>query len=249
VARRIVITGCGVVTGAGTDLNEFWRNLESGTCAVRPLVDFAIPGIEQPYGAVAELPASERFPANADTDPYRGRCGHLALAAARRALDDAGIPSRSPLLETAATLIGTTLGEERQAGDLNERLLADESTAIDPGFFWRSDNHRITTLVAEEHGFGGPAWVPATACSSSNAAIALGSDLIRTGACDVVLVGGTDTLTRLTYCGFQRVGALAKAISRPFDKNRDGVAFGEGALILVIDIFDLDIDRYLCFGV
>ena len=75
----------------------------------------------------------------------------------------------------------------------------------------------------------------ATACSSGNTAIAWGYDTVADGIADVMLVGGADTFTRSLYCGFHRMSALSKSVCKPFDKNRDGVSFGEGAGMLVLE--------------
>jgi 3-oxoacyl-[acyl-carrier-protein] synthase II len=127
------------------------------------------------------------------------------------------------------------MGEERQVGDLHEPPVPEGSPRVAADFAARVDNHRLAALVAREHGLGGPVIVTTTACSSGNAAIAAAYDLIASGEADAMLAGGTDTFTRLIYCGFQRMGALSPSICRPFDKNRDGVSFGEGAGAVVLE--------------
>jgi 3-oxoacyl-[acyl-carrier-protein] synthase II len=232
--RRVVITGCGVVSAAGTELSDFWNALMSGTCFIRPLRHFSAPDIEGLMGAEVELPPADDLPASIDEDARRSRCGQLALAAARRAILDAALPPVDTL-KHAGVILGTTLGEERQVGDLNERWAMLGPDSIDSGFYARSDNHRLAALVAEQHGLGGPVMLCAAACSSGNAAVALAYDLVSSGAVGAMVAGGVDTLTRSIYCGFQRMGALSKSICRPFDKRRDGVSFGEGAGIVVVE--------------
>ncbi len=233
--RRVVITGCGVVTAAGTELDAFWQGLLDGTCRIGPLRGFSAPGMEGLYGAEVALPEADRLPPSVDEDPRRARCLELALAAARRALRDAGAIDRRDLLTPAGMVFGTTLGEERQIGDLTERKLAAGGSVADAGFFTRSNNHRLAALIAAQHGLSGPVLLAATACSSGNTALALAYDALVDGEAELMLAGGADTFTRLIYCGFQRMGALSKAICKPFDKNRDGVAFGEGAGALVLE--------------
>jgi 3-oxoacyl-[acyl-carrier-protein] synthase II len=238
VRRRVVVTGCGVVSAAGNDLPSFWNSLLSGQCFIRPIRDFSAPGFERLMGAEVELPASNELPAALDGDPRRGRAGHLALAATRRALDDAGLSSGHDELDRTGMALGTTLGEERQVGDLSEKWGANGANGVDPGFFARSDNSRLATLVASHYGVGGPVLLCAAACSSGNAAIASAYDLVASGSADAMIAGGVDTLTRSIYCGFQRMGALSKSICRPFDRRRDGVSFGEGAGMMVLEEFE-----------
>jgi 3-oxoacyl-[acyl-carrier-protein] synthase II len=126
------------------------------------------------------------------------------------------------------------MGEERQVGDLSERRHAG-ADAVDAGFFARANNHRLAAQVAAAFGCQGPVLMTTTACSSGNAAVAYAFDAIRSGDADVMLAGGADALTRLIYCGFQRMGVLSASVCRPFDKSRDGVSFGEGAGAVVLE--------------
>lgn len=233
--RRVVITGCGVVTAAGNDLDTFWHTLMAGRCMIGPLTGFSYQDMPQLTGAEVTLDAADRLPSAIDPDPYRARCLELALAAARRAVDDARLPRDPRAREQTGVSFATTMGEERQIGDLSERRKADSSLGADAGFFGRINNHRLAAQVAERYELGGPVLLGQTACSSGNAAIGLAVDLIAEGAVERMIVGGADTFTRLIYCGFQRMGALSASICRPFDRRRDGVSFGEGAGVLVLE--------------
>lgn len=233
--KRVVVTGCGLATAAGNELNEFWTTLMSGICCIRPLSRFSCPGMGVLVGGEVMLESPDDLPRAVDPDPFRGRCAQLALAAVSRALTDAGLSGCAPGVAEMGVILGTTLGEERQVGDLNERWIAAGQDSIDPDFWVRSDNHRLVAILAQQFGFGGPAILASAACSSGNAAAACAYDLISSGVADMVACGGVDTLTRLIYCGFHRMGALAKDVCRPFDKDRDGVAFGEGAGITVLE--------------
>jgi 3-oxoacyl-(acyl-carrier-protein) synthase len=236
--KRVAITGCGVVSPAGCQIETFWTTLMSGECFIKPLRHFSYAGLKGLVGAEIDLPAGDALPAAVDENAIRGRCAELALAAARRAIDDAALPPGA-MRERVGVVVGTTLGEERQIGDLNERWARDGDDAIDAGFVSRSDNHRLAALIARRHDFGGPVSLSASACASGNAALAWAFDQVATGAVDAMVAGGADTLTRSIYCGFQRMGALSQGICRPFHRARDGVSFGEGAALLVLE----DLDR------
>ncbi len=234
--RRVVVTGCGVVSAAGLELDAFWQSLMAGTCLLRPLRGFAVAGMEEfLVGSEVSLPPEDDLPAEIDPDPRRSRCAHLALAAARRAVRDAALPADPQLRRRTAAVLGSTMGEERQATDLTDRLVASDPAAPDPTFAARADNHRLSALVAREHGLGGPALVSTTACSSGNTALFMAYDLVADGAADAAVAGGADTFTRAVYTGVLRLNALSKSICRPFDRRRDGVTFGEGAGALVLE--------------
>lgn len=233
--ERVVVTGCGVVTAAGSELVPFWQALMSGLCLIAPLKHFVSDDLGPLLGAEAALPESDRLPADIDPVPYRARCLELGLAAVKRAVHDAALPTDPQERLRTGVTFATTMGEERQVGDLSERRAKDAQAAVDAGFFMRSMNHRLAQVVAQRYALGGPALLTATACSSGNAAIALAYDLIQSGVVTRMVVGGADTFTRLIYCGFRRMGALSAGICRPFDKSRDGVSFGEGAGALVLE--------------
>lgn len=233
--RRVVVTGCGVVTAAGNQLEPFWQCLLSGDCRIKPLRSGSFPGVDTPWGAEVELDAADTLAPEVDADPRRGRCLELGLAAARRAVADAGLIGARDLLADAGVVLGTTLGEERQIGDFTERKLGHSGALADAGLFARSNNHRLSALVAAEHDIAGPVQLMAAACSSGNAAFALAYDSITSGETLLMLAGAADTFTRLLYSGFQRMGALSKSICKPFDRQRDGVSFGEGAAVLVLE--------------
>jgi 3-oxoacyl-[acyl-carrier-protein] synthase II len=233
--HRVVVTGLGTVSAAGSDLQGFWRTLLAGRDLIRPLQGFSALEMSNLYGAEVPAGAVDPLPGWIDDDPARSRCAELALTASRRALAHAGLVGRGELLADGAVVLGTTLGEERQVAFLSDHWVAQGASSVDGGFFARADNHRLAALVAAECGLGGPVLLSATACASGNAALAWAYDLIADGDVGLALAGGADTFTRLIYVGFARMGALAPTVCKPFDRNRNGVAFGEGAGMLVLE--------------
>jgi 3-oxoacyl-(acyl-carrier-protein) synthase len=233
--RRVAITGCGVVAAAGTELEGFWSALMSGKCFIQPLRRFRVPELANLFGAEVDLPPEDALDPAVDGDAYRARTVELVLAAARRAVRDGGLAGRGEAADRTGVVLGTTLGEERQIGDLSERVARDGEGSIDAGFLERSSIHRLAAAVARLHGLGGPVSVTSSACASGNAALAWAFDLVASGEADAMLAGAGDTLTRSIYCGFHRMGALSKGACRPFDRDRDGVSFGEGAGVVLLE--------------
>ncbi len=191
------------------------------------LGQFSVPEADTLSGAELTAPLSD-----AD-DAFRARCTLIATAAVRAAVADARLGSAE--LALAGLVLGTTMAEERQIGDLDERRSRDGAASVDAGFLGRADSHRVAATVASELELGGPVWLSATACSSGNTALAWAYDHVADGTAEVMLAGGADTFTRSIYCGFARMSALSKSVCKPFDRSRDGVSFGEGAGVLVLE--------------
>jgi 3-oxoacyl-[acyl-carrier-protein] synthase II len=233
--RRVVITGCGVVTAGGNDLDSFWNSLISGKSLIGSVKNFSCPEMEPLLGAEAGLPVDELLLGQPEKDPFAGRCSLLAQGSARRALAQAGLQAGCAALAEAGVALGTTMAEERQVGALSERWATQGADSVDGEFLARANNHRLAAGIANAFGLGGPIFLNATACSSGNTAIAWGYDAVADGVAEIMLAGGADTFTRSLFCGFARMSALSKTVCKPFDKNRDGVSFGEGAGVLVLE--------------
>jgi 3-oxoacyl-[acyl-carrier-protein] synthase II len=101
----------------------------------------------------------------------------------------------------------------------------------------------IPARIACEVGFAGINMTIPTACAAGNYAIAYAFDVLRSGRADVMLAGGADAFSRITYTGFARLGAIAPDICRPFDRNRKGMIPGEGAAVLVLEPLALALAR------
>jgi 3-oxoacyl-[acyl-carrier-protein] synthase II len=131
--------------------------------------------------------------------------------------------------------MGTTSGEPLEVERFNDSYLAKELDRVGPEFIGRYPCHLISGNVAEELGFAGVNVMIPTACAAGNYAVAHAFDVLRAGRADVMLAGGSDAFSRITYTGFARLGAVAPEICQPFDRNRKGMIPGEGAGVLVLE--------------
>jgi 3-oxoacyl-[acyl-carrier-protein] synthase II len=230
------------VTSVGVGVDDFWSAILAGRCGIGPVESFdtgryaARLGGEvknfDPRGLV------ERLPPNAIS-----RASQLAIAAARLALRDASLDPAA--LDPAATgvSIGTTSGEPSMIEIFNDKEMAGARETIGPEFVQQYPSHVIAAHVASEFAFSGPNLVIPTACAAGNYALAHASDNIRHGEAEVMLAGGSDAFSRITYTGFARLGAIAPERCQPFDKNRKGMVPGEGAAILVLERRDRALAR------
>jgi 3-oxoacyl-[acyl-carrier-protein] synthase II len=242
MARRVVVTGLGAVTALGAGKDAFWQGLLAGHNACGPVRSFDA----TPYGVNHGVEIADFRPEDhlQRLDPSRiGRASQMAAAAARLALADAGIDPEAVPAHRAGVVLGTTTGEPIEIERLNDVIVAGRPQEADPGFTSRYPCHVLATNVARETGFAGPlAMVPA-ACAAGNYAIARAFELLRHGRADVVLAGGADPFSRITYAGFARLGAIAPDRCRPFDRNRRGMVPAEGAGVLVLEPLDLAMAR------
>jgi 3-oxoacyl-[acyl-carrier-protein] synthase II len=131
--------------------------------------------------------------------------------------------------------MGTTSGEPVEIERFDDRWVAGELDLVGPELVDRYPNQWIAANVAGEVGFAGPVAMIPTACAAGNYAVAHAFDLLRAGRADVMLAGGADCFSRITYTGFARLGAIAPERCQPFDRNRKGMIPGEGAAVLVLE--------------
>ena len=234
MAMRVAVTGIGVVTPIGTGRQDFWDGLLAGRSGFAPVESFDTSRHTAHLGAEVRGFQGDGWVRRLDP-AYLGRASQMAIAAARLALDDAGLEEESIQVERAGVSMGTTSGEPREVEKLDDRYLAGQLDEVGPEFIDLYPCHVIAAHIAAELAFEGGATMIPAACAAGNYAIAHALDVLRAGRADLMLAGGADAFSRITYTGFARLGAIAPDTVRPFDRNRKGMIPGEGAGILVLE--------------
>ena len=240
-ARRIAVTGLGAVTPLGSGREEVWANLLGGRLGFAPVESFDTKAFSVHLGA--EVRGFSPAPYVRRLDPrWLGRASQLAIAAARQALADAGIGElgggNELEPELAGVAMGTTSGEPLEVERFDDRYLAGELDAVGDEFMTLYPCHMIAVHVARELGFAGVNTMIPTACAAGNYALAHAVDVLRAGRAELMLAGGADAFSRITYTGFARLGAIAPERCQPFDRHRKGMIPGEGAAVLVLEPLD-----------
>ena len=229
--ERIAITGLGVISSLGLGREESFRRLCAGERGIGPVSLFDTSGLRSQIAAeVRGLDVSAIAPRAEAADWSRSDA--LALIAAREALKQASHIEGSPL---GLALGGTTGGMYE-----TERALA----AIAPGTMKPSDARRLLDFplavsverVSRALGSVVRSATVCSACSSGAVAIALGASWLLAGHAERVVAGGVDGLCRLTFTGFNALGAVDPEPCRPFDASRAGLTLGEGAACLVLEL-------------
>jgi len=242
------VTGLGAVTPVGTGKEEVWASLLAGRLGFAPVASFDTSSFNVHLGAEVRGFSPARYVRR--QDPGRmGRASQLAIAAARLALADAGlggepVEAGEPVEvtavapELAGVAMGTTSGEPREVERFDDRYLAGELDAVGAEFMTLYPCHMIAAHVARELGFAGVNTMIPAACAAGNYALAHAVDVLRAGRAELMLAGGADAFSRITYAGFSRLGAIAPERCQPFDRRRKGMIPGEGAAVLVLEPLD-----------
>lgn len=248
---RIVVTGMGMVSPLGADVETSWGNLLAGRSGVRPLPEAIY--VDGPAHIAGQVPAADE-PGGFDVDRFvpgkdqkkMDRFIQFALAAAAEAIAQSGwLPDETQAARTA-TVIASGIGGFPVIADAvrttETRGIRRLSPFTVPAFL----GNLAAGWVSIRHGYKGPIGAPVTACAASVQAIGDAARLIRSGEADVAICGGAEAaLDRVSLGGFAAARALStqfnaepEKASRPFDTARDGFVMGEGAGVLVIESLD-----------
>ncbi|MFQ5496001.1 MAG: beta-ketoacyl-[acyl-carrier-protein] synthase family protein, partial [Phycisphaerae bacterium] len=224
---RVVITGMGIVSPIGRGERAVWDALYHGRSGARPVEGFDTS--EFPRSIACQV--RDAVP----VDPAMGRASALAVTAARDAVESASLDVSAVGPERLGVIVGTTMGEtvfieERLDHEDRDWLSSDHCRRIDAG-----RPGCIARHVQADLGATGMAMDLYGACAAGNIALATARRHLLEGRCDVILAGGADGFSRLAFIGFMRLRVMAAGVCRPFDKQRDGLLVGEGAVLFVLE--------------
>lgn len=238
-SRDVAVTGLGLVTPAGIGVVANWARVTAGEPAAAR--DPNLAGLRVDFdcrvsGFDADTLIGRRQAWRMD------RYTHLAMVAAREALADSGLDPATWDAARVGVVLGSALGGTATYERQHETLLSEGGPSVSPMLIPMMGVNMVAGQVAIDLGARGPNLVTTTACASGTTAIGTARDLLRAGACDVVITGAAEScLTPTIITGFSRMGALSNrstdppAASRPFDVDRDGFVAGEGAAVLVLE--------------
>lgn len=223
-----------MVTSIGTGREQFWKNVLAGRSGASAVESFDTSGFNVHLGAEVKDFRATDYVTNLDA-AHLGRASQFAIVAARLALVDAGVQVDKLNLARAGVSLGTTSGEPQEVERFDDHYVSQKLNSVGAEFVSRYPCHVIPQHVASELGFAGVNVMIPTACAAGNYAIAHAYDVLRAERADLMLAGGADSFSRITYTGFARLGAIAPEICQPFDRCRKGMIPGEGAGVLVLE--------------
>lgn len=234
-AVRVVVTGLGAVSALGPDVLSLGRGVMEGRCGIRPVTLFDTSGFRTHTGG--ELDGFDADTHFSRREQQRlSRADMVGLVAAEQALADArGDGGPLPAPERTGVILGGGVGGLFDSEAYYRSVLGHGWKAVPATCALGHFPCATADRIAERHRFGGMRSTVVTACSSSTLAIGQAFDAVRSGAVEMAITGGSDTLSRLTYSGFNALRSVDPEACRPFDAHRKGLSLGEGASILVLE--------------
>jgi 3-oxoacyl-[acyl-carrier-protein] synthase II len=232
--QRVHITGVGVVSSIGMGRAEFFRALAEGKSGITQVESFDAHPLGREYaGEVKNFHPKDHL--TAAEVRRMGRCSAMTLAAARMAVEDAGIAPELLSGTRTAVVIGTTMGEAGVIADLDHGWIAHGPKGLKRSLLPKYGSTLLPIHVARAVGAAGMVLTLPAACAAGNYAIGFAADLIRSGRADVVVAGAVELIQEHEFSGFVRLAAMAPSRCQPFDLNRQGLILGEGAGIVVLE--------------
>ena len=239
--QKVVITGLGAITPIGLNVDDFWRNLTAGVSGAGPITSFDASDLPTRIGTEVKGFDPKEYMDQKDARRSH-RSAHFALAATRQALKDAGVTIDSSNAENVGVVINTGGGGMGYLEEGTQLLVAGGPRKIGPFFLPTVMPNAVSCQVSIAIGAKGPLLTSALACASGNYALLEGMHALQRGDADVMIAGGTESgITKLFIAAFGNIGALSKRndeparASRPFDRDRDGFVYGEGAAVMILE--------------
>ncbi|HEY2517962.1 MAG TPA: beta-ketoacyl-[acyl-carrier-protein] synthase family protein [Polyangiaceae bacterium] len=233
-APRVYITGVGVVSSIGLGREEYFRALTEGRSGISLIESFDATALGREHaGEVKNFRARDHL--TAAEARRTGRCSAMTLAAARMAVEDAGLKAETTRGPRTAVVLGTTMGEADVLEGLDHAWIRGGTRGVKRALIPKYGSTLLPIHVARAVGAEGMVLTLPAACAAGNYAIGFGADLIRAGRADVVITGSAEIIQELQFSGFVRLAAMAPNRCQPFDLNRQGLILGEGAGLLVLE--------------
>ena len=239
--RRVVITGMGVLTPLGCELEVFWQNLLAGRSGIRPVTRFDTTDFDCKIGGEVKDFKPEDFMPIKETR-RTDRFTQFAVGAARKAVADSGIDITNLDADRVGVLIGSGIGGMETIEDQVGTLLQKGPHRVSPFMIPMLIINMASGYVSMLLGAKGPNLAVVSACATATHALGEAARAIVHNDADIMIAGGTEAaITKMGYAGFCAMKAMStrnsepERASRPFDAQRDGFVMGEGAGVCILE--------------
>lgn len=235
------MTGYGLITPIGLNGEAFWQSLMEGKSGAGPITRFDPAGYSTTIAAQIDDFVPENYMDKKDAKRM-DRFSQMGLAAAKQALEHAGLDFTGPLSERAGVMVGTGSGGLQMVQQEYQRIISSGPGKLSPYLAPAMLANMACGEIAIATGAKGPSAAVVTACATGSSCIGEAMRTIQYGAADIMLAGGTEApITPLGLAAFSKIRALSRRndepakASRPFDRGRDGFVAGEGAGVVVLE--------------
>lgn len=236
--KRVVITGAGTINALGHSVPDTLEAMREGCCGIGPLefrdVDRLSIGIG---GQVRGFEVEGRF--NRQQMALYDRFTQFSLTAAKEAIAESGLEFTGELAARSGVVLGTAGGGVSTWDDNYRSVYEDGKNRVHPFVVPKLMNNAATSHLSIEHNLKGPSFTVSTACASSNHAMGLAFQMVRSGAAPVMITGGSESM--LCFGGvkaWEGLRVMSRDACRPFSANRNGMVQGEGAGVFVFEDYD-----------
>ncbi|HWG58190.1 MAG TPA: beta-ketoacyl-[acyl-carrier-protein] synthase family protein [Candidatus Acidoferrales bacterium] len=240
MARRVAVTGLGMISSLGLNVQENWESLRRGLPGIRALecVDRSRVALRMEKGAqVRGFDAAQHF--EGGKEAYLDRFAQFSVVAAREALRDSGLALTPEMCERGAVVCGSAVGGQSAIEAGFQDLYVSDRGRVHPLTIPKTMANAGASQISMETKLSGPTYTVSTACSSANHAIGQAFHFVRDGGADVAITGGSEAPFVIGMLkAWEAMRVIAPDTCRPFSKNRRGMILGEGGAILILEPLD-----------
>jgi 3-oxoacyl-[acyl-carrier-protein] synthase II len=249
MSDRIVITGVGIVSALGLSAKKSWENAIKGVSGLAPITLFDASNQEVKYACEVKDFEVERYLSPKEAR-RRDRFQQFASVASQEAIRQAGLEVDEESAGRVGVVVSSAIGGLDTIQDTILTLKEKGPRRVSPFAVPMLMANGASGMISIDNGYKGPSLSVASACASSADGIGIAWTLIKSGAIDVAITGGSETtISEFGIGTFERMGAMSKREGKnpktpqPFDLNRDGFVMGEGSAVLVLEKESLAINR------
>jgi nodulation protein E len=236
--RRVAVTGLGIISPLGHNLQESWISLSKGISGIGPIKTVDCSALRFQNGAeVRDYDPLKHFEGGKDN--YIDRFAQFSVVAAREALRNSGVELTAELRDNSAIVCGSAVGGQAAIESGFEDLWVQGRGRVHPLTIPKTMANAGASHIAMDMGLSGPTYTVSTACSSANHAIGQAFRLVRDGEAELAMTGGSEAMFTIGMLkAWEAMRVVAPDTCRPFSKDRRGLILGEGGAMLVLEPMD-----------
>ncbi len=242
--HRVVLTGYGVISPLGNDVETFWTNIKNGKSGIKSLTSEEFKDINVKNAGYITDFHGEDYLDKKELGKY-DLFTQYACAAAKQALDQSRLDLDQVDKDRMGVYIGSGIGGLQTLLNNHQQLLEKGPRRVSPFLIPMMISNMAAGIISIKTGFRGPSFAPVSACATGNQAIGEAYLNIKHGYTDAILAGGSEAvITPIAFAGFSRMRAMStqnefpEKASKPFDANRDGFVMSEGAGVLLLEEYE-----------